>query len=294
MTLLKKIKGNIKKIYFCFLGLFWISLIIYFRLIQEKNSYTLEELKTQVTTYIISINIVFTVCHLLLILYALYLIFIKVNDNKINNTIVSVITKVLQVIIIKPIIYLRDLVSPHIPGSVLFFCKITEYLDKFELSTFTKILKTIVIFFNFLPRIIVSLIFFIELVFYNRIFYFFTSLLLLIIPLCWNIFLSLYITFGERLLKNIPTCVEIIPIGEPLSNGWYTSYIFKPLDKFKYEEGEVEEYGDTYIIAIKIYSFGLGKFSFTSFQKDLTPYILLLTSSLYLSASIFKLLYLFF
>ena len=86
MTLLKKIKGNIKKIYFCFLGLFWISLIIYFRLIQEKNSYTLEELKTQVTTYIISINIVFTVCHLLLILYALYLIFIKVNDNKINNT----------------------------------------------------------------------------------------------------------------------------------------------------------------------------------------------------------------
>jgi hypothetical protein len=102
------------------------------------------------------------------------------------------------------------------------------------------------------------------------------------------LFVSLYISFAERVLSLIP---KNIKIGEPSNNGWYSSYVFSGLPKYQYEDEDVQAYGRDYIKALDTYSFGAGKISFKQFQKDFLPHITLLTSSLYIFAGIYKLIF---
>ena len=148
-----------------------------------------------------------------------------------------------------------------------------------------------VIIFNLMPRIMVAIIFFLELIIYNRIHYFLISLPLLLLLILWNIFLNLYINFAVRGLIELPKSIKITPIGEPSTNGWYNAYDFGPLSQYHYEKNDIKEYADTFIIVIKMYCFGAGNQSFKTFQQQISPYITLLTSSLYLFSSIYKLIY---
>ena len=280
---------NLKSLHGLILCLFRISLFIYLRFIQKKYTYDLNELKSQVFENFLIINIGFTLLHVCLILLAIYSISIK-NKNSTSGKFTRIIQKIANVMFINPFLKLRNLIAPHIPYSAAFFCKVTKFFEKKDL----KYLRLPVIIFNIIPRVIVGVIFFIELTVYNRIYYFIFSISLLFIPLLWNIFVNLYVNFAERSLAEIPTYIEVIPIGEPLPNGWYTSYIFKPLKQFKYEPGDIKEYGDTFILMLNMYSFGTGKQSFRVFLQDVTPYVTIFTSSLYIFATIYKLIYVIF
>ena len=197
----QKITHHIESFFLWALCLFWVSMFIYFRFIKNNLSYTLVELKSQITDYFVIGNIFFITLHFILLSYALSLIFLKRN----NISIPRIIKNTTNILFIKPFLKVRDLIAPHIPYSGLLFCYFTEYLEK---QSFI-LLKVFVIIFNSLPRIIVALIFFIEIICYHQIYYFLISISLLLIPLLWHIFINLYINFAERGLLEIPKYIVI-------------------------------------------------------------------------------------
>lgn len=294
-NMLKFKKSYLETLFFLIISLFWIAIFIYFRFIKKQVGYDLQTIKNNYSDIFLLINILFILLHIILILYALYKIFIKIKENHITIKFIKYLQNIGNILFIKPFVTLRELIAPHIPYSGLFFCKITEKIDlilKDEKRSLS-LLKIPVILFSFVPRIIVANIFFIEIIFYKKLHYFIPSLLLLLIPLIWNIFVNLYTRFAEQGLIDVPKYIKIIPIGES-TNGWYSSYKFEPLPQFTYEPGEVQEYGDTYIICIKMYAFGAGLNSFKQYQSLLLPYSTLITSSLYLSAGLYRLIYILF
>lgn len=280
------LKKNIKSIFFIIIGIFWLILFLYLRFGISKSSYSLIELKSQITLQYLIIHIGFVFLHIGLILYAIYILLLK--NKKTSNKIVKKISNIITFIIAKPLEHLRDFIAPYIPYSGSLFCNLALFLQK---NDYDKITKLIVILFNIIPRILVSIIFFIELVFYNKIYYFIPSLFLLLIPLIWNLFRNLFTNFGIRALNDIRSYIKIIPIGESKPNGFYEDYLFEPLDKYDYEPNEINEYGSLWFLAINIY--GFGELYFKQFQETLTPYVTIFCSSLYLFATVYKISFLF-
>lgn len=284
LTLL--IEKYLKPLYFISLGLFWISLAIYLRFFRYRPSYKLNDLQELVTIQYLLIHFSFIVFHAGLIFYTIYSLLNK-NNNENKNFIIQKITLILEILLKKPLEYLKDLIAPHIPYSGVFFCKFGSYLAK---RNYALITKTFVIIFAVVPRIIVALVFFVELIFFNHIYYFIPCLLLLIIPVIWNIFINLFITFAMRALKDIPTFVEVIPEGAPLENGWHTTYSFKAFEKYEYGPNDIKEYASMWSLAIHMYSFGYTYFK--SFKIQINPYVILICSSFYISATIYKVIFL--
>lgn len=287
-----KLMKNFKYIYIFGISFFWIILLLYFRFFRERKGYTLDEWRVNITFLGIIITICICFLHLVLIFLAIRSIFLKVNENKKRFFIIEkfkyYMFEIKRIIFSKPLEGFRDIIAPHIPYSGITFCKFTEFFkDKPEFS-----LKLITFFFNNMPRLIVSFIFFIDIVFYNQIYFFIKSLLLLFIPILWNIFLDLYIDFAQRTLNVIPKNVEVIPLGDPLPNGWHTDYAFKPYPQFIYEDSEIKEYKELWFLCMIMLSFGHG--SMKNFQKSIMPYMTIITSSCYLCASILKLLFILF
>lgn len=50
--------------------------------------------------------------------------------------------------------------------------------------------------------------------------------------------------------------------------------------KYLYESNDIKERSETHDLAVRMYDFGAGVQSFTSFRQQLTGYVTLLTSSL--------------
>jgi hypothetical protein len=284
------LKNHMQTIYFVIIGLFWISFFIWFRFFRKKNTFLSEHIEHHFPEFKFLLNLIFIVLHIFLILFAIYLLKRNnENEKKQNNILIKKFIALINSIFIKPLQTLRDLLAPHIPYSGIVFIKLTKYFEK---PVFLKndffLLKIFVIIFNFLPRIIVSSIFFFEIILKNTLHYFFPAIMLLIIPLLWNIFINLYINFAGRALNDIPQYIQVIGVGEPQSNGWYTQYVYKPYEKYKYEENDIKEYADGYKNAISMYCFGT---ILDKFLKQKSPYILIFTSTLYLSSAIYKMIF---
>ena len=148
-----------------------------------------------------------------------------------------------------------------------------------------------VIIFNVIPRLFVSFVFFTEIVFYQRIYYFVSCLIFLLLPVMWNIFVNLFTNFGERALADIPKYINVIPQGEPLNNGWYNNYVFEFKSEYQYEENDKEEYKKLWFIALKIYAYGESYLK--KYQQAMTPYVIIICSSLYIFATLYKLFFIF-
>lgn len=291
----QKIITNIESIYLLTIYLltisfFWISFFIYSTFIQKKVIYNLSELKSNITQYILVANIFFITLHIIFILYALFLLFSK-------NNIINISQKYMLTIknITKMLNYERFLKRnvPYIPYAADIYVSITNFLYELSLKYNHETIKRIpVIIFYVIPRLIVATIFFIEIMFYNRIYYFIISLLLLLIPILWSSFLILFVTFVERGLLGIALAIDITPTWEHVFNGRMRlgdSYSFKPLPQRTYKPNEVEEWGESYLGAVKMYWFA--KLSFENYQQQIKPYVTIMTSSLYLLAAIFTLIY---
>lgn len=274
-----------KKIYLYSIGFLWIVVIIYLRFIRTRAGYTLTDLKKSLTPYFLFTNMAFILLHIVLLAFAIFVIIQKDKKDKEPNKIILWYKQLVNMIITKPLESIRDIIAPHIPGSGIFYCKYAEFIDKNE-TTRTKIF---VIIFSFIPRMIMASIFFIELTLYNKLEFFIYSLTLIIMPICWSLFIDLFTDFGKRLLEDIPKVVKVTPTGELLENGWYSGYKFEPYSQFKYEADDLKEYADTWGIAIKIYVYGESYFK--EFTQKTVPFVTLFTSTLYLSASIYKLIF---
>lgn len=286
MTNYRNIKNYIKITFFCLLALFWIGVFIYFRFYVSRPSYDLHDVKNLVNSKYLLIHLVFILLHVCLIIYAFHLLYKNNNQENIRGKMMTYIHKITSFVFVKPFEYLRDLIAPYIPYSGIIFCNLGNFFEN-NLSFLNKF----VFIFNFIPRIALSCLFFAELIFFQRISYFIMFIPLLLVPTLWNLFLSLFTNFGKRALEDIPNIIKVIPIGEMLPNGWYKKYTFEPLDKYEYGPNDIQEYSILWYGSINIYGFGL---LMKSYQIKITPYVILWCSSLYIVATLYKLLFLLF
>jgi hypothetical protein len=157
-----------------------------------RPTYYLIDIKANITILHIVGYIIFILIHVLLISIALYTLYSMATKQ--SNTLQKIsiyLQQIVNKLLWQPLTYIRDLIAPHIPYSGILFCKFSNFLDKNDF----KVLPGFVIFFTVLPRIIVSFIFFIEIVFFERIHYFIPGLIL---PRLWDIFITFFIDFAYR------------------------------------------------------------------------------------------------
>lgn len=275
-------KTSQNKLYLLLLGLFWVVFFMYMRIFFTKTPYDIPEIKNVFLEKQLLFGITFITLHFIIICVSIYSLRLSYEQKKTIPKFVHKLQDIYTTVFIAPLTYIRNLIAPKIPYSGIFFCKIAAFMENKGAWRF----KALVVLFYILPRSIVASIFFIELVFYQRIYYFVFSLAILLIPLIWLIFVNLFTDFGYRGLVDIPKYVNIIPLGDPLPNGWYSRYRFEPFPQYKYSHTSVDEYRKLYFLSMSIWAYG--ETFIQKYQRDTMPYITLYTSTLYMVATSYK------
>jgi hypothetical protein len=280
----KKIKtffSKLNNINLLFMGLCWILLFLYLRLLMIRPAYDLATLKLTYLYFFLSL--IFILIHLTFIILSVKTI-LKRKNQLFLIKLTNLIQKTLDKVFWQPIMYVRDFIAPDLPYSGIMFCKFSAFLDK---KSFL-FLKILVILFCFTPRLLVACIFFIEILFFSRIQVFLFALILLIIPVIWNVFVNLFSNFAERNIPVLKNLIIIKPVGDMLPNGFSTEYKFylQP----KYPTLNLLEYSKMWYILVKIY--GYSEIHFIAFKNKINPYITTVCSSLYLFAGIYRICFL--
>ncbi len=270
-----------KKTSYIVIGFFWICLFIYIRFLVTRPTYNFSAIKETLPLSTFILFVIFIFVHIIIISFIIYrLIFPQIKKDA---QIILGLKMILNKLYTEPLNSIHDLFAPHLPYSGILFCKLSEYLDKHSL----RLTQYIVIFFFALPKIIVAFIFFIEVIFYAQLHYFIYSIIFLMIPLLWNLFVKFFISFSVRNMQEIKTWLDIIPKGNKLFNGLYDEYDFymKP----HYDSQNLKEYVYLWKQLIKIYAYG--NTYFLGFSQKITPYVTLFCSTLYIIAGIFRVSY---
>ena len=189
--------STLLKIYSFIVGLCWIIFQIYFRFVAKKNSYNFYELKLIVTTKILTIFLLFVLLHFFIII-SITLHFYRMKKNKEPSPIMIKISDrlsfILYLIYWKPLLYIYDLLGPNLPGTGRFFIWLNKRWNKKNYSP--KYFYTLIFLFDILPKLIMAITFFVEILFYNRLYYFLYTIFLILIPIILRIFLKLFIDFS--------------------------------------------------------------------------------------------------
>ena len=255
------------QIYFTFLGIFWIIIFIYFRFFAPRTSYTLEELKSQLT-----------IKH--------YISF--------SAFIISKIQVFMDYVLWKPLDNIHELIAPNIPGSSLFFLKNQKiWLKGNNKSQYY--FHYYIFIFNVFPKVLVSIIFFIDIVIFGHYKYFLFSLPLLLVPILFNIYLKTFESFATRNIPVLQVCFsEIKYVGDTFDEqGNLISS-----DPAAYEFHVKPEYAESLDLSetIKVLYQLNTIVDFVAFiklqTKKITPYVTLFTSSIYLLGSVYRIYYL--
>ena len=169
---------------------------------------------------------------------------------------------------------------------------IVKYIDKERSPIVKKIIETLyynsVWVFYFFPQIFCSFLFLYEIVFYNKIHYFFYAIIFLVISLIYDLFINLGITFAE---KSYPGFLEFIDIeGFDINNkGVYTNFKFSWKPKYSYgNKDQLKEYAENYFLVQSIEAHNQ---EILDRKNHYSNFILLVTSLFYLLGSIYRLVF---
>jgi len=293
------LQKNIYSYWLFLMGLEIVIIYIYIRLFIPRYCYTLEYLRLHHTLLHLIIYIDFILLHFAIISSILYTLYRSYYNYTTVSAWVLKLQNILNTCYWNPLLFLHDTVAPHITYSgkiMLQYYKFASYL-----ITKTKQLTVIYILafcFVFIPRIILVLIFVIEMCYFNKIHYFITLLPLLIMPLCYKVFLKLCESFSERNLPLVEEELMVIPTGEPQKYGIFATFeftlkqeVFIVYDKdFNFEE-YLEELIDYWyaFYNLKLITSSV-KYTIYTFES----YVSLFCSVMYLIAGIYKLWFVFF
>jgi len=276
------------KIYLLIVGIIIIFLHIYFRFFKAKESYDLKDLKDEISFLNIILSLIFILVQLVTIMSLLYFLYKKYYNIQKSSILIQNISKIVDYLYWKPLEHIHDLIAPDLPYSGTLIIYITKFLEKGNKDLRYKLYRHSYILFEYIPQILVSSIFFIEIVLHNQMYYFLYFIILLIIPILYQIYLKLSLSF---VIRNEPEFLKrlfIIPKGSPDIHGVYLQWEFslKPLyaGENVFLNQYIKEYLSlqrirTHIIKIKLY------------KSQYYIYVVLFTSSLYLSAAIYRLIY---
>jgi len=290
------LKKNLYNYCLFFIGLEIILCYIYLRLFIPRYCYTLEYLRLHHTFLHLMLYIDFIILHttiLLLILYKEYKNYYQIAQNfsfqdKVRN--------IINIIYWNPLLYLHDLIAPEIPYSGMLMLKYSNFIAYFYKKTKKLyLINCITILFIFIPRILLVIIFIIEICFFNRINYFIYFLPILLLPQIYKIFLKLCESFCERSFLIIKEDLIIISQGDcpkclrlnfSLQDTVYKTFS-KDTDFDKYLHDLVSDW-------FEFYTLNLITVKSKSLINTYESYISFFCSSLYLIAGIYKLWFVFF
>ena len=277
------------------LGLFWISIHFYFRLLIDRpTQLNLNDIQASTSFWIILFSY-FIILHVLLIGVALKTVFFELK----NNFVLEYLRRTINFLYWEPLLYIQTLISPHIPESANFFMFLESKMEHHRLNLTLN--KSIIFSIHFAPQILVASIFSIEIIFYNNLRYFFPALFLLLLPISFSIFLSLYHYFADRHINEYNSSFEFINARDPIcdSNGnpilnydgthaGYQTYEYKLLEHLI---GVIDHRHaiETRIRFVRILKWVINIKILIAYYY---PYSTLLTSSLYLLGGIYRLSYL--
>lgn len=278
--------------YLVFFGVSWILLHFYIRFLLKRSSYTLEELKPYLTEQHYFFFIAFILFNLFYVGSSIIILYKKKYPTKKSSLYVRFLEKVSDVVNIvywKPLDYIHDSIAPYIPLSGQLFI----YIEKIWSRKESKYFYTLIIIFEILPKIIISIVFFVEIIFFGQLKVFLYAISIITITILWQIFLKLFSSFGSRNLPVIKEYFsEITGEGDPIfdDNGHITSYkSFRFVVKEEYEDViDPKEEADL-LLRLE----GMPRFV-EQIKKDtnkIMPYITLLTSLIYVIGGIYRLIY---
>lgn len=295
-TIIKYLKTSLVyffPIYLVTVGISWILLHIYLRFVTHKASYTLAELKPHLTEKHYFFFTVFIILHLFYCIITIRMLykqkFPHSKSSKIFNSLSGKINFVIDVVYWKPLEYIHDLIAPHIPMSARFFI----YVEEVWATKDKKYFYTLIILFEILPKLIIALTFFVEVIIYGRIKIFLYVIGLIFITVFWHIFLKLFASCGTRnapLLKNY--FLTINGVGDPIrdSDGipiGYNSYEF--VVKEEYED--VIDHKEEALLYMQLLAMPNFVEQLKKDTNKIMPYITLLTSLIYVIGGIYRLIF---
>lgn len=235
---MKDFKYNklILEIYLGCMGFFLIAIFIYFRIIMEKSHYSLAILKNDVTFFFLMLNCFFILYHGTIIIMFFYLKF-WYNKKKMQVPLIINIKKLFDFFIWNPLTYLLDKISPHIPYSGTLFIYYSHFFIKTDFRIF--LLQLLCFSLYMLPRLVMSLIFFYEIIFCNEIKYFSKYFFLFLFPIFYNIFLQLSEKFYINNIDDVYKGLVVTNAGEPNIYGVYTAHNFVIKENSEYAQEDL-------------------------------------------------------
>lgn len=260
----------------------------------KRSSFTLAEIKPYLTSTHYLVFISFILFHLSLICIIsiqLYKIVYKKKSHPIVITLSERLSYIIDLLYWKPLEYIHHLIAPNIPYSGEFFMRIEKYWTKHQYSK--KYFYTLIILFDILPKIVIALTFLIEIVIYGHIKYFLYTISLILIPIFFCIFLKIFSSFAERVLPDMKSLFLEIKGIDPQYNDEglivvFKSYtwIIKP-EYISINDGSVIM--DYILQARNIIGY---VFDMKAYITKVSPYITLITSSIYIIGGIYRLIFL--
>lgn len=296
MNLFKNIKALLPiflNIYLLILGLTWVSIQIYFRIIVKKHPYVITDFKETITMKILILFIWFVIIHFFITISITLNLYRQYKNKKPSIFILKLSEKTsifIDYIYWKPLQILHDMIAPHIPGSGRFFL----FIDKqwTEKQRETLYFKTLTFMFSVLPKLILVTIFIIEIVILYRLKYFIYFLTLILIPIIFNIFLKLMITFGVSNMPIIKNYFYKIEGENPIRNnkGEIVAYsTYRHWLKPEYSYFTIAEAKEEFDLLLQLESMQSYALQIKEYIDKWNPYITLLTSILYFIGGLFRL-----
>lgn len=289
---LKNLLPYVLSVYFLIVGISWIFFHAYLRFFIQRPSYMLEDLKPFITKKLLIFFVIFIVWHFIVVTINVFIVYKQTFNYKENlffSNIVQKFSSVVNLIYWKPLDYIHNLIIPHIPMSGRFFI----YVEKVWSKKANVYFYVLIFLFEILPKILIALVFLIEVIVFGQIKLFLHIISLIFITIAWNVFLKAFAYCGTLNLPIIKIYFSTIRgVGNPTfdADGNISSYsAYEFIVKPEYEDViNVEEEAKLLMQFESMPSF------VEQIKKDtakITPYITIITSLIYLIGGVYRLIF---
>ena len=295
-TFFNKVKTLIPfaiNLYLILLGLGWVFIHIYFRAIMERKPYPLNDIKYNLSSKHVILFTLFIILHLVLICISLFTLYkqnreaTKVRLPKVFILFLEKVNYCFDLLYWRPLEFLHDTIAPHLPFSGAFFIYLEEKWTKNQYSD--PYFISMIFLFDAIPKIIVSISFFIDIVVFAQMKYFFYLIPLILIPIGFSIFLKLMESFGKRNMPIIQDYFSEIIGHDPMYNPYgqirgYHKYTYK----VKPEYTTVIDAREELMLVLQLYEIQHYVWGIRERLYKISLYITVITSIIYLISGIVR------
>ena len=295
-TFFNKVKTLIPfavNLYLILLGLGWVFIHIYFRAIVERKPYPLNDIKYNLSSKHVILFTLFIILHLVLICISLFTLYkqnreaTKVRLPKVFILFLEKVNYCFDLLYWRPLEFLHDTIAPHLPFSGAFFIYLEEKWTKNQYSD--PYFISMIFLFDAIPKIIVSISFFIDIVVFAQMKYFFYLIPLILIPIGFSIFLKLMESFGKRNMPIIQDYFSEIIGHDPVFDKKGEIIAYRRYEYWvKPEYAPVIDPSEEMDLLLQLHSMQIYALDMKDFKNNINTYLTIITSTIYLISGIVR------